>query len=579
MVLTAVALGLWSYSLFGVRLEIGYYGLLQGLPPAYPAALGLLTVASAVLWTRRQDHGRLLALQLVFLVAGLWLVPAVTGASAPFEDHAYRNLRLIDHILRHGHFSPQEAGYFSWPGPFITLYTAMGSIPGDARLLTALYPLAAQLLLLVPLVAFLRNTLGRERPNLVWAGAWLFCLASWTGRQYLASAPGLALLLLLTLLALLTFPPTWERTRRGYLLLGLAVVVTTALAVTHLLTSLAAVLITGAVILLKKRWRLLLVPLLCAGLVVGWNLTGSERGTILDATEPEVVAPGEPLAEAGAGAGSLTLPDGNALQIPAPGPIVAGRALVLSPDVFVATQVTGHIAGSESHIAVSNTRLVLSGLLAAAGLAGAGAALWQRRGRSTAVLVLGLAAAPLPLAIIPYGGRALDHLYVFALAPMAYFAARLLARARPWVTTTVCLLAVAAIPLHLAAHYGNARYDYFPASLTSGYNFAYAAAGVEDTLGTDYPWATLEPPRQPFTTIAGLTWQDGLVLAKGIPEGDGAGWLYLEHRHHAYYDFLLGAPEFLGRLEGALESTANCQVTYLNPDFKLYRLAPAADYR
>ena len=86
-------------------------------------------------------------------------------------------------------------------------------------------------------------------------------------------------------------------------------------------------------------------------------------------------------------------------------------------------------------------------------------------------------------------------------------------------------------------------------------------------------------PKLKTHTIAGLTWQDGLVLAKGIPEGDGAGWLYLERRHHAYYDFLLGAPEFLGRLEGALESTANCQVTYLNPDFKLYRLAPAADYR
>ena len=274
ILLTAIALLLWSHSILYARLEIGYFGLIHGLPVSFFLALAFLTAASGVLWASKQDHGKLLGVQMVILVCALWLVPQMTGGSPPFDDHAYRNLRLIDQIVREGHFSAQEFTYLSWPGAFIWLASLSQMLGVHPETMLHVFPVLMQLLLLLPLYLFLRNTMGESRGNYCWAGAWLFYLASWTGRQYLGSAPGIALFLLLTFLALVTTPALWERSRRILPWLGLTVAVFVALVATHLLTSLAALCILGALTLVKKSKVMVLVTAACLVLLVSWNLTG-----------------------------------------------------------------------------------------------------------------------------------------------------------------------------------------------------------------------------------------------------------------------------------------------------------------
>ena len=79
LLLTAIALLLWSHSIVSARFEIGYFGLIHGLPVSFFLALAVLTTASGVLWASKQNHGRLLGVQMVILVCALWLVPQITG--------------------------------------------------------------------------------------------------------------------------------------------------------------------------------------------------------------------------------------------------------------------------------------------------------------------------------------------------------------------------------------------------------------------------------------------------------------------------------------------------------------------
>lgn len=75
IILTILASTLWTVSMTQAKLNIGFYGLIHSFPATYFLALALLTIASAILWVSRENHGKLLCLQLCFLITALWLSP------------------------------------------------------------------------------------------------------------------------------------------------------------------------------------------------------------------------------------------------------------------------------------------------------------------------------------------------------------------------------------------------------------------------------------------------------------------------------------------------------------------------
>ena len=79
-------------------------------------ALGILTIASAILWTSNENHHKLLFFQLLFLVTALWLTPALIG-SHPFLGHAYKNLGLVSGIVEQGKVF--SMWYLAWPGAHV----------------------------------------------------------------------------------------------------------------------------------------------------------------------------------------------------------------------------------------------------------------------------------------------------------------------------------------------------------------------------------------------------------------------------------------------------------------------------
>jgi hypothetical protein len=337
--LTAIAVVLWTHSILHATLEIGHFGLIHGLPVTFFVAFAFLTVASALLWVSPERHGKLLFLQLALLISGLWLVPAITGGSPPFTDHAYRNLGMIEYVVRNGHFDGVVIWYQSWPGAFILSAAAaeISSINFEPAL--PLFPYLMQLLYLLPLYVFLHNTLGQARGNYIWAGAWLFSLGNWIGQNYFGPS-GVALFLLLTLLALVTSTSMWQRNSGSLILLCLAVLVFAALAMTHLLTSLAALCILAALCLVKRSKYLAMGIALCLVLAVCWDLIGA-HGYIVNRFLP--------------GPAGETAPS---------------AVLSIDPGVVGEREVTGHFTGSESHVAVALTRVPFSAIFALIGVAG-----------------------------------------------------------------------------------------------------------------------------------------------------------------------------------------------------------------
>jgi hypothetical protein len=73
--LIMLASTLWAVSITQAKLNISFYGLIQSFPVAFSLALALLTIALAILRFSRENRGRLLCLQLCFLITPLSLTP------------------------------------------------------------------------------------------------------------------------------------------------------------------------------------------------------------------------------------------------------------------------------------------------------------------------------------------------------------------------------------------------------------------------------------------------------------------------------------------------------------------------
>jgi len=445
--LTIIAILLWSHSVLYANFEIGFWGLIHSLPLTFFLALAILTVASAILWVAKENHGRLLCFQLLLMVCAMWSIPVVIGGSPPVINHAYRNVQYINYIAETGHISAATDIYFSWPGVFFisTPIVLVGALTCLEPLFD-LMPLLMQLLYLLPLYLFLRNTLGQQRLNYCWAGCWLFYLAQWPPQDYF-STQGVALLMLLVLLALVTSTWLWQKGPKSVTALSLMVVVFAALTITHLLTSIVALLMIAAFALFKKSLRLMPVIAVFLVLMAGWNLTGA--GSVVVSYTSRVLTP------------VITEPTGLG-------------SLILGPDAMTEVQITSRLTGSPSHIAVGKMRILFSAIFT---LIGALGAIWvcliKREYRVGLPL---LAIAVVSLALVPlqpfsYAGEILQRLYILLLAPMAYFGARLLEIRSRAVIPVFCFILALAVPLHLVAYYGNQKLDYYSPAQVAGVEF------------------------------------------------------------------------------------------------------------
>jgi len=552
ILLTIIAALLWAHSILSARLEIGYLGLIHSLPVTFFIALALLTIASAILWVSKEKHSKLLLLQLLILVSALWLIPLVTGGSPPFMNHAYSNLGLTNYIAQGSHFSSNEIWYLSWPGAHVlfAIMTIAGAINFEPIL--SVFPFFLAVASLLPLYMLLRNILGEEKINYCWAGLWLFSLGSWVGQAYFGPQ-GVVFFLLLMMLALVTRPSLWEKGSPKLALLATTGLLAVAIVPTHLLTSLAVVLMLAAFSVAKRTKRLLPVIGLCLVLIVSWDVTGgghiykSLGSQPLWSTAMEEPAPNVPIPVTEKPAGVFTV----------------------NPANIAKTEVTQHLRGSESHIAVVEVRILHSAIFVLLGLAGAiFVLLFRRKSNTAAILAMFLA----PLLLLPisghYGEELLNRVYLFALPFMAYFGAMLLdiKSKLPWFI--LCLLLIIAIPTNVISTYGNRALDYFPEGRVAGLKF-FDSTTTRGYVTGAYPLGqTSNLLQYKHLDYSQLEWQGNELYTQGREEMPY--YIAISNQDRAWYGWFWGDYQFIGNVEQLLDNAVNCSLIYSNPVLKLY---------
>jgi len=527
IVLTTIAVALWSCSLTQAKLNIGFYGLIHSFPVTFLLALALLTIASAILWVSRENHGKLLCLQLCFLITALWLGPILLGSNPVFASIGYRDYPLADYIIRHGYINTALALFLYWPGNWV-MQAALTEITGREVLgiITTIGPFLMQFLILLPLYLLLKNAISNA--NYRWAAAWIFYLANWTGQIYVG-AQGIGLFLLLTLLALLTKPGLREKAAEiGDRLAALLVIA--GIVVIHLLTSLAAfasvalLWITG-----PRRATAKTLILIAAVFIAAWTV-------YVAAIRPEW--------------------SHQLIQS------VLERAFRL--DLIFQVHFIEHAGASPSHAAVDWVRVSFSALFTLTAITGVIMSLKFKDKADRAILAL--TAVPIIVLLSGlYGWELLMRAYLFALVPIGYFSVKLLNHKASAVI--LCLLLLTAIPLNIIAHYGNAAIDYIPRGEVAYWHFVkdnisggYLTGGPDDFMGFD--GCTNVDFNQ-------LHWEDDMLVGEAL-KSDEPHYVNIGKYDQSMYEFLYNDSQFIPETQTRLESSAHYNLIYVNPGLSSY---------
>ncbi|MGB2799010.1 MAG: hypothetical protein WBC82_04110 [Dehalococcoidia bacterium] len=535
MLLTMVALVLWIYSVIQAKFEIGFYGLISSFPVTFFVALGILTIASAILWVSRENHGKLLFLQLCFLIVSIWLAPVMVGGAQPFLPGVYGDLGHIEYVARLNHFDQQAVWQHNWPIAWMfwaSVIQVSGISMDDFGSFIPWIPFIWQFLLFLPVFMFFRNTIGKVQVNYCWAAMWLFYLGYWFGSQN-TGAQAFGIFFVFSILALLTTIPSWEQKAGALWQRTSTIIVFAVLAMTHLLGSFVGLAIAAALYVARRMWSS--NPVIIAAVFIAvWSIYGAiyyfEWGL------------------------PAFLEQGFRLDI-------ATQVGVVNP-----------LSGSESHAAVSAARIILSGLYAAVALLGAILA-WKFRNNTYAdITVLAIAVGCGIAAIVVgagYGVELYQRFFIFLLPAMAYFGVKLLHfRA---IAVILCIVLLIALPLSFVARYGNQTIDYLTPAYLSGADF------FQDN--TTHGYVTGENPigrmkyREEYRFVPSfeeLEWENDELVRVGRRIDPSPHYICISNHDRAVYNFYYDEPQFIDGIESSLQDATNCNLVYANPDLRLY---------
>jgi hypothetical protein len=534
ILLTIVALLLWAQSIVQARFDIGFYGLISSFPVTYFVALGILTVASAFLWLSKEDEGKLLCLQLCFLVVSIWLAPVMVRGAQPVLQESYSDLGRIEYISRQAHIDPRILWDQAWPAGWI--FWAVGvrvsgiEVDGLAKAIPCI-PFLWQVALFFPVFIFFRNTIGKARANYCWAAMWVFYVGSWS-TELDTGSHSFGIFFAFSILALFTMTPASKQrpTELGHRI-GI-VIVFAATAIAHLLGSLTSLGITTALCVSRRARPLSLVIL--AVLIAAWSVFGA--------------------ADFFATHGSGYLKG------------------VFRIHEAVETTMHDPLSGNASHAAVATVRIITAVLFGAIALAGA---LWSWRRRLDAYTDITVAAIAVgsSLSMIgigtAYGTTVFQRSLTFLMPAIAYFAVRLLHSRMTAVLLVMGLLV--AVPLSFISMYGNQAMDHMSQAYLTGANF------FQDNTDHGFVTGNLPMGRMKYQELylftpdyEELEWQDGRLVYFGGGGDRSPHYICISSNDSARYTFLWNEPDFIDMTESRLQVATNCNLVYSNPDISLY---------
>lgn len=531
VMLTIVALILLSYSITQAELKVGFFGLIYSFPIIFFVALVILTIASAIIWFSRQNHWKLLLLQLSVLVIATFLIPTIVGNVIPAHPSSYQDLGLIEYVVRVGHLSPEALGQHDWPVAWVmwsSVIQVLGISMHDFQEFILWIPLVWQLFFFFPVFIFLRNTVGKIWLGYCWAGIWLFYTWEWTEAANLG-AEAFGPFFFFGLIALLTTIPIG---RQKALPLGkrvIGIILTAVLAATQLLISLVG-LATVAILYILRRLTSQKLVVISAVFIAAWSMYGAATyfgWHLVDWVQ-------------------------ESFKI---GSAASAQAVSLT--------------GNRAHVATSMVRVVFSAMLF--GLVALGAFIaWKRRNNTYAdITVIAIIAGSLVAAIVVgagYGYELYQRIFLFILPAMVYFAVKLLDFRTG--SVILCLFLVIALPLGFISRYSNQKLDYlspayyaasdvFHENSTPGYTTGIIHNRDVEKYDTWWKYERLE-----FNN-------DGLVYGGGRYDVS-PHYISINDHTRQIYTYFRNKPQFIDDIKNSLDKATNCNLVFANADASLY---------
>jgi hypothetical protein len=540
MVLSIIALIMWTFAILQAKLESGFYGLTNSFPILFFVSLGILTVASAVLWTTRENHWELLLVQLSFLVISLFLPHLMVGGAQPIYSVAYSDLGYTEYIMRTGFINQELLWQLSWPGNYILqsiflLFTGT-NMQNFADFLPWL-PVIWQFLIFFPLYIFFNNTLGKIHPNYCWAALWIFYLGNWVGLQNNGAQP-FGIFCVFTLLAILSNTSIW---RKNDSILGdkvIAVVILALVSVSHLLGALACLGVVTAMFVSRrlKSSNLLII----AGLfIITWS--------IFDAN---------PFME-----GSLPAKIKQIFQV--------SEAFEIG--------ITQQLFGNAANVAVAYIRIIFSSFIIVLGVAGCILSFKQKHNIYLNTTILTLALSFIIIAIIistGYNTEIYFRLFLFLLPCVAYFTIKLLRYRFTTIVMTAILTIV--LPLSFISQHGNHQIDYLSAAYLDG-NRVFYKYSVRGWVEADRPLGLAEKREQyivPYAYRDLIIENDQVIMETRFWNKNHFEYLphyvCISNHDRAFQSILYNQPELVDKLQTLLDLSPKTNIIFDNKDMILY---------
>jgi hypothetical protein len=530
ILLTTFAIALWAYSLIQTKLTLDGYGLIHSYPLSFFVALGVLTIASAILWVSDENHNLLLFLQLFFFITALWLTPLLIGGignSQPNFTTSFSEYGLADYIIRNGHFSSEIFWRLSFPGVYIITAIIMKILAlNNPSIFIAILPYIWQFIILLPLYLIFKNILRGERRNYIWAGLWIVFAGGWSEvaslhTQYLSN------FLVLTLLAIIT-NALIQKGIVGSLGSGLvSVLIIACQTITHLMTSIF-VMVMLVFLALQKKFRVINFVLIAGAFCIVWLL--------------------------------FIVPSFFEGQLP------TFITRVFRFDLFFSASVAERIAGNAAHQFVVQIRLLITILFGIIALIGLIIGRKNKNNSDAIMLSVGLSAIILAIVIgAGYGFEAPQRFFFFLMPPFAYFTIKLLRRR----ATTFILIAllIIVLPLYIVSRYGNQAMDYASSSMMSSWEFFSQKTTHGSVISNG-----------PFGEITNIEKYSTLSLAELVGEADPLSklpkdypqYICLSEQNKVYFNIIFNNPRYILEFQEALDIAKNYNLIFINPDSSIY---------
>ena len=541
IILSIFAVILWLFSILQAKFAVGKYGLIAGFPALYFFSLAILTLASAILWTSKEDHWKLLLMQLCFLFISLFAANLISGGAIDNYAWGMGALGNPEYILRTAHINPNfwQLWQANWPGTDIfqsvTLIITGNNIMKFAAFLPW-FPVLWQTLLFIPVFVFFKNTLGLFNKNYIWAGMWIFFLASWPGLQTNGPQP-LGIFFVFTVLAIFSLFDIWRKNVSSFGLRFSVIVIFAAVTVTHFLSSIVAlsIVVTNFV---SRRLQSYKIPVLAMLFVIIWAIFGA---TVY-----------------------------NSAKIPS----LASEIFRLG-DAFQ-NSIGKSINSSISHSAVSEIRIILTGMLVLTGILGGLIAFKQKQNRylDISMLCVAISSGVVATAVgSGYGSELLNRFFIYTLPILIYFGLNLM-RYRIGRFLLVVVLIIC-LPLTFIAQYGNQEMDYLTDGYINAADFFYSHTngGVINGIGP----LGLSQKAETYSLLDYSELQiEGDQVIVPTQSWDVDHWEYFTHyisvsdHDAAFLGFYDNQPELLDKLQLDLDKTVHCNIVFSNKNMSLY---------